>query len=562
MCAHAIVGVQCAEHRETRSRSVDHRDGDRPIERHDGAGRDLLEHVVQGEDLRPVRLVIARRFVVDRGDRRLELIRPDRCPAEGVADDPDALLDLRPVPQGAVLFGEGDQGAVRGGPRRAPGIGQQHERQQPGDLAVLGQESSEQAREPDRLRGQVCPVQRGTRARRVALVEQEVEHVQDHAEPILALRLGRQVEAGAGVPDRLLRAADALGHRGLGDQEGVRDLGRRQAADRSERQRELRRHRERRVAAQEQERERVVPLGDRPRVGHVEDRDLFLATTAGALAAPPVDQPPGGHRDEPGSRVLGHALLGPLRRGGEQRLLHGVLARVEPAVPTDERAEDLRRELAQQVLDAGRVDRRHRGPRYAAASAARRSPWMSIFVIWSIACMALAARSGSGSPSSSPSAVGMICQDSPYRSFSHPHGPSSPPVGERRPERVDLLLRLAVHEERDRLGERVVRAAVERGELLALEPERHGHRRAGLAGAGLAVARDPEDLRVAGGAGPRVEHGHVELGGLLGLVVEPQERGDLRHLGPPSRLRGAVVGLGLRTRAVRPRSAEPRSGPR
>ena len=37
-------------------------------------------------------------------------------------------------------------------------------------------------------------------------------------------------------------------------------------------------------------------------------------------------------------------------RGGEQRLLHGVLARVELPVPPDERAEDLRRKLAQQVL--------------------------------------------------------------------------------------------------------------------------------------------------------------------------------------------------------------------
>ena len=181
--------------------------------------------------------------------------------------------------------------------------------------------------------------------------------MQDDAEPILALLLGRQIEPGAGVPDRLLRAADPLGHRRLGNQEGVRDLGGRQAADRSERQGELRRHRERRVTAQEQERERVVPLGDRSRLGHVEDRDLFLATTAGALAAPPVDQPPGGHRDEPGSRVLGHALLGPLHRGGEQRLLDRVLARVEPAVPADEHAEDLRRQFAQQVLDAGRVDR-------------------------------------------------------------------------------------------------------------------------------------------------------------------------------------------------------------
>ena len=39
--------------------------------------------------------------------------------------------------------------------------------------------------------------------------------------------------------------------------------------------------------------------------------------------------------------------------GGEQRLLDGVLGGVEVAVPARERAEDLRRQLAQQVLDAG-----------------------------------------------------------------------------------------------------------------------------------------------------------------------------------------------------------------
>ena len=41
--------------------------------------------------------------------------------------------------------------------------------------------------------------------------------------------------------------------------------------------------------------------------------------------------------------------------------------------------------------------------------------------------MARCDRPGSGSPSSSDSAVGMICQDRPYRSLSQPHGPSSPP---------------------------------------------------------------------------------------------------------------------------------------
>ena len=52
------------------------------------------------------------------------------------------------------------------------------------------------------------------------------------------------------------------------------------------------------------------------------------------------------------ARVLGDSLLGPLERRREQRLLHGVLGQVEVAVAANERAEDLRRELAQQVLES------------------------------------------------------------------------------------------------------------------------------------------------------------------------------------------------------------------
>jgi hypothetical protein len=46
-------------------------------------------------------------------------------------------------------------------------------------------------------------------------------------------------------------------------------------------------------------------------------------------------------------------------------------------------------------------------------SAARRSSAMSIFCMPSIACIVRRARAGSGSASSSGSAVGMICQDRP-----------------------------------------------------------------------------------------------------------------------------------------------------
>jgi hypothetical protein len=41
-------------------------------------------------------------------------------------------------------------------------------------------------------------------------------------------------------------------------------------------------------------------------------------------------------------------------RGREQRFLDGVLGRIEVAGSARQRADDLRRELAQQVLDIGR----------------------------------------------------------------------------------------------------------------------------------------------------------------------------------------------------------------
>src|SRR6266496_5886702 len=61
-------------------------------------------------------------------------------------------------------------------------------------------------------------------------------------------------------------------------------------------------------------------------------------------------------------------------------------------------------------------------PRYARWSVA-----MSIFFICSMACMARWDFSGSGSLIISFMAVGMICQDTPYLSFSQPQSPSSPP---------------------------------------------------------------------------------------------------------------------------------------
>lgn len=140
--------------------------------------------------------------------------------------------------------------------------------------------------------------------------------------------------------------------------------GGRQPADRPQGQGELGRRRERGMAAQEEEREGVVVTRRRTRVrgGPLEDRGALLPVAPGAHAAPLVDQAPGGDGRKARARMLGNARPRPLERRGEQGLLHGVLAGVEAPVPPHERAENLRGELAQQVLDAGLSPQTSGGP--------------------------------------------------------------------------------------------------------------------------------------------------------------------------------------------------------
>ena len=79
--------------------------------------------------------------VVDRGDRGLHLVRPDGGGGQRVGDEGESLGGGGPVPEAAVLLGERDEAAVGAGAGRAAGVGQQHERQQAGHLAVVGQQA-------------------------------------------------------------------------------------------------------------------------------------------------------------------------------------------------------------------------------------------------------------------------------------------------------------------------------------------------------------------------------------------------------------------------------------
>ena len=108
---------------------------------------------------------------------------------------------------------------------------------------------------------------------------------------------------------------------------------RRQAADGAQRQRDRRRGRQRRMTAHEQQHERVVGIDRRARctsagattTGSLVGHDS-LAMAPRDLAAHVIGHAPQRDVDQPAARIVGNAVARPLRRRGDQRFLHGVLA--------------------------------------------------------------------------------------------------------------------------------------------------------------------------------------------------------------------------------------------
>ena len=121
------------------------------------------------------------------------------------------------------------------------------------------------------------------------------------------------------------------------------------------------------MAAHEEQDEGIILLWGVVAVGgagnlqlrrHETDHDRLTAA-AGHLGPDVIGNPPRRDLIKPGARVVGHALARPLRGRGDQRLLNRVLRSAEVAEPPDDRAEHLRREVAQQVLGTDVQGRRH-----------------------------------------------------------------------------------------------------------------------------------------------------------------------------------------------------------
>ena len=214
------------------------------------------------------------------------------------------------------------------------------------------------------------------RGREVALVEDQVDDG-EHAVHALAEVLRRRDPVGdLGRADLLLRAGDALRHRRLGDEEGLRDLGHGEAAEQAQGQRHPRLGCERGVAAGEDQPQPVV-LDHAGRlvgcvVGHHECR-LVLGVAVG-LAADPVDRAVARGRGQPAAGVGRYAVAGPALDGGQQRLAGRLLGDVDVAEAAGQRGDDPAVLLAVDPLDRGRGVRRAIGMSQVRAGQVRASP--------------------------------------------------------------------------------------------------------------------------------------------------------------------------------------------
>ena len=124
---------------------------------------------------------------------------PSFVPRQRVEDQRAARGDVRAVPTHAVLVGERDERTVGAGAGAAARVGEQHQREQPGHLAVVGERALDLAHQADRLAREIGTLELVARGRGVPLVEDEVEDMQHRAQPLVVLRRRRHRERGARV---------------------------------------------------------------------------------------------------------------------------------------------------------------------------------------------------------------------------------------------------------------------------------------------------------------------------------------------------------------------------
>ncbi len=214
---------------------------------------------------------------------------------------------------------------------------QQHQGQQAQSLGFVD-EFDHQPAQPDRLGAEVAPRQARPVGGRVALVEDQVDHLQHALGPRRQLRAARDLIGNGAITDPRLRPDDALGDGRRGRQIGPRDLLGGQSAHFPEGQGDAGVRSQRRVAAGEDQPQFVVLDGfghGRLRRRFGQRHEVGQGPRQARLPAPAIDGLEAARGHQPGIGIGRHAMDRPLLGRGGERLVRGFLRRVEAAKQAD-----------------------------------------------------------------------------------------------------------------------------------------------------------------------------------------------------------------------------------
>jgi len=216
---------------------------------------------------------------------------------------------------------------------------QQQQRGQADNLRFALEEPQQQAGKANGLiaqcESQVCRIAR----RRVALVENQINHGRDGRETLRAFHGTRSFEGQLGLGDLRLGPRDPLLHGALAHQEGARDLLDGEAGNDAQGQRDLLGRRKIGMTADEQQPQKIVavvgaidPLGElRLHILEIGQGIVGGQRLLTPLASGGVDRGVSPHQYEPRRGVPGRSVAGPIVQCAQARVLVGLFGRIHVA---------------------------------------------------------------------------------------------------------------------------------------------------------------------------------------------------------------------------------------